>query len=102
VGAMTVLCAAGQAQIENVGFGPAVNVHYSLTPTDLNSTPARPQGYLVGIRPGQHFRTPISEGILVNNEWHCVFTYESLSGRPYRTTVRIHNLVQTFFHLDRI
>jgi hypothetical protein len=100
VGAMTVLCPEGRAQIENVGFGPAVNVRYELTPTDLNSTRARPEGYLVGIRVGQVFGPPIPRGILANNEWRCIFTYESLSGRSHRTTVMLNNLVLTSFHVE--
>jgi hypothetical protein len=97
VGAMTVLCPEGLAQLENVGCGSAVNVQYELIPTDPASTVARLKGYVIGMRPGEKFQPPIPQGILANNEWQCVLTYESLSGRRYETKVIVNNLVLTSF-----
>jgi hypothetical protein len=97
VGTMIVRCPEGQAQIENVGYGPAVNIRYALTPFVADSTRARPKGYLLGLRPGEKFRPPIPRGILQGNEWMCVLTYESLSGRRYRTNLTVNNLVLTSF-----
>jgi len=44
--AMEILCPGAQAQLENIGNGPAVNARYSLTPTNPDSTVARPSSYL--------------------------------------------------------
>src|SRR5260370_41518365 len=38
VGAMIALCPNGMAQLENSGYGQAVNVRYALTPADPTST----------------------------------------------------------------
>lgn len=84
-----------QAQIKNYGAGPAINLHYTLTPTDPESTIARPEGYLVALRHGARFLTPIPRGILQGNDWETVITYESLSGRKYQTKIISNNLVMT-------
>jgi len=93
--AMMLRCPEGQAEVENVGSGPAVNVRYNLTPTNPASTLARPSGYLIGMRPGEKFLTPIPRGILQGNEWKFLVTYESLSGRRYQTRIIVNNLILT-------
>lgn len=100
VGAMMVLCPEGTAQIENVGTGPAINIRYSMTPVDPESTRARPNGYLVGLRPGDSFRLPVPRNILHGREWQCVFTYESLGKRRYQTTAHLNGLVLTDICFD--
>ncbi|SRR6266481_6819428 len=102
VGAMMLRCPEGQAQLENIGSGPAVNARYSLTPTNLDSTIARPSGYLAWMLPGDKFLTPIPRGILQGNEWEIVVTYESLSGRKYQTKITVNNLVQTDIKFERV
>ncbi len=97
VGAMVVLCPQGLAQLENSGYGPAVNVRYKLAPVDPASTVARPTGYLMALRQGEKFQPPIPQGILRDAEWKCVVTYESLSGRRYRTEMVVNPLVLTAF-----
>jgi hypothetical protein len=99
---MMLRCPESQAQIENVGTGPAVNARYSLTPVDLASTVARPSGYLVWMVAGGKFLTPIPRGILQGNEWVIVVAYESLSGYKYRTTTTVRNLVLTDIKFERI
>jgi hypothetical protein len=93
VGAMILRCPESQAQLESVGSGPAINIRYNLTPTNPDSTIARPSGYLLWLKPGDVFLTPIPRGILQANEWICVITYESLSGRHYQTKIIVNNLV---------
>jgi hypothetical protein len=95
VGAMILHCPDRQAQLESVGSGPAINIRYNLTPTNPDSTTARPSGYLLWLKPGDKFPTPIPQGILQANEWLCVITYESLSGRHYQTKISFNNLVLT-------
>jgi hypothetical protein len=102
VGGMMLLCPGGDVQLENVGSGPAVNVRYNLTPTDPASTIVRPNGYLVGMLPGEKFLTPIAREILRHNEWEVVFTYESLSGGKYRTKSIVNDLVLTDIKFGRV
>jgi len=84
-GAMIIRCPEAQAQLENIGSGPAINAHYRLTPTDASSTVARLRGYLITVLAGDKFLTAIPRGILQGNEWEIVLSYESLSGRKYET-----------------
>ncbi len=90
-----IYCPAAQAQIKKYGSGPAINVRYALTPTNLASTVARPEGYLVALRQGGAFQSTIPRGLLRGNEWETVITYESLSGRRYQTRIISDNLVMT-------
>jgi hypothetical protein len=84
-----------QAQIKNYGSGPAINIRYALTPTNPASSAARPEGYLVALRQGGTFWSPIPRGLLQANEWETVITYESLSGRKYQTKITSDDLVMT-------
>jgi hypothetical protein len=94
--ATEIYCHPGQdAQIKNYGSGPAIKVRYALTPTNLASTTARPEGTLVALREGIEFPVPIPRGILQGNKWETVITYESLSGRKYQTKMISDNLVLT-------
>lgn len=99
---MVILCPGAQAQLENIGNGPAVNARYNLTPTNLASTVARPSGYLVTVLSGQKILTPIPRGILQGNEWEIVLTYESLTGRNYRTKITANNLVLTDIKFEHV
>jgi hypothetical protein len=100
--AMVILCPGAQAQLENIGNGPAVNARYSLTPTNPASTVARPSSYLVTVLEGQKILTPIPRGTLQGNEWEIVLTYESLTGRKYRTKITANNLVLTDIKFERV
>jgi hypothetical protein len=100
--ATEIWCPDAQAQIKNYGSGPAINLHYALTPTNPESTVARPEGYLVALRQGARFKTPIARGILQGNEWETVITYESLSGRKYRTKITSDNLVMTKINVTQL
>jgi len=93
--ATEIYCPGRQAQIKNYGSGPAINIRYALTPTYLKSTVARPEGFLVALRQGGTFRSPIPCGILQGNEWETVITYDSLTGRKYQTKITSDNLVMT-------
>jgi hypothetical protein len=76
--AMIILCPQSQAQLENIGNGPAINARYNLTPTNPTSTVSRPSCYLVTVLSGKKIPTPIPRGILQGNEWEIILTYESL------------------------
>jgi hypothetical protein len=102
VGAMIIQCPGGNAEFENVGSGPAVNVRYNLTPTNLESTVSRPSGYMVAMLAGQRFLTPIPRGILQGNEWNAVLSYESMSGRKYQTKITANNLVLTDVKFEQV
>jgi hypothetical protein len=102
VGGMLIWCPGGSAELGNVGSGPAVNIRYTATPTNPDSTIARPSGYLVGMLPGNLFLTPIPRGILEGNEWEIVIDYESLSGRKYKTTTLVNDLVLTNIKFEAV
>jgi hypothetical protein len=99
---MLIFCPQAQAQLENIGNGPAVNARYSLTPIDPASTVARPSGYLVTVSSGQKILTPIPRGTLQGNEWEIVLTYESLARRKYRTRITANNLVLTDIKFEEV
>jgi hypothetical protein len=95
VGGMVMRCPEDNAELGNDGSGPAINIQYSAIPTIPTSSIARPSGYLVAIFPGQKFLTPITRGLLQSREWEITLTYESLSGRRYRTKIIANDLVLT-------
>jgi hypothetical protein len=101
--AMTeIWCPEAQAQIKNYGSGPAINVRYSLVPTNLESSILRPKGYLAALRQGARFKTPIARGTLQANEWETVITYESLSGQKYETKITSDDLVMTKISVGKL
>lgn len=101
VGGLIVRCPGGNAEIANVGSGPAINVRYRARHDAADATELGPSGYLAGILPGEKFLTPIPRGILQNRKWEIVFTYESLSGSKYQTTCVVDNLVLTNVKFER-
>ena len=101
VGGMVVRCPGGNAEVGNVGSGPAINVRYRATHNLEDATEQGPSGYLAGILPGEKFLTPIPRGILQGQQWKVVFTYESLSGRKYQTECTIDDLVLTNVRFER-
>ena len=91
-----VRCPEGVVQIENIGVGPAINIRYTFQPlTEHESTHANPTGYVAGIPKGGDFRIPVARALIVGHNYECVFEYESVSHRKYRTTVRLNDLVIT-------
>jgi hypothetical protein len=94
VGDMVIQGFTGQVQLENIGSGPAFNIRYKLTPTNLDSTPARPSGYVPSLKAAGPLVLPISLGLL-SSQWECIILYESLSGCRYQTTLTTDNLVLT-------
>lgn len=102
VGGMIVRCPGGNAEVRNIGSGPAFNIRYGATHNIEGATEQGPSGYLVDILPGENFSTPIPLGILKAQEWEVVFTYESLSGRKYRTKCTINDLVLTNVIFERV
>jgi hypothetical protein len=95
VGALEMLFDRGNARIENIGSGPALNIRYYIKAINAPGMPARPRGYLVGVEAGEWFPTPIARETLRGNDWEIVITYESISGRKYQTKITISNLVMT-------
>jgi len=102
VGGMVVRCPGGNAEIGNVGSGPAINIRYRASHDGADATEQGPSGYLAGILPGEKFLTPIPRGILQGQKWDIVFTYESLSGRKYRTKCAVDDLVLTNVKFERV
>jgi hypothetical protein len=98
---MSLLCPEGQAQLENIGNGPAVDARYSLAPIDPASTVVRPSGYLVTVLSGQKILTPIARGILQGNEWQIIITYESLTRCKYTTRMTANDLVLTGIEFEQ-
>jgi hypothetical protein len=102
VGTTIMLCPGAQVQMENIGYGPAMNIQYHFTPLKPESTRARPKGYAMGLRQGGHLQPPVPRGIMQGNDWNCVIEYESMARRKYRTTMIVKNLVLTSFHFDSL
>lgn len=102
VGGMVVRCPGGNAEIGNVGSGPAINIRYRASHDVTDATEQGPSGYLAGILPGEKFLTPIPRGILQDRKWEIVFTYESLSGRKYQTKCTVDDLVLTNVKFERV
>ena len=97
-GTMIVHCPEGQVSMENVGYGACCQYSLrTLTPTNLESTVARPKVTRWLCERARTCQPPITRNILQGNEWLCVLTYESLSGRRYRTNLTVNNLVLTSF-----
>lgn len=92
---MVVRCPGGNVEVRNIGSGPAINIRYAATHNIEAATEQGPSGYLIDIPAGEKFSTPIPRGIFQGHEWEVVFTYESLSGRKYRTKCMINDLVLT-------
>lgn len=100
VGGLIVRCPGGNAEIGNVGSGPAINVRYRATHNVADATEEGPSGYLAGIVQGEKFLTPIPRGILQAAKWEIIFKYESLSGSKYQTKCTIDDLVLTTSNLS--
>src|SRR6266478_4178933 len=101
VGGMVVRCPGGDAELENVGSGPAINVRYRAIHNLEEATEEGPSGYLAGVL-REKFLTPIPRGILQAAKWEIVFTYESLSGSKYRTSCTVDNLVLTNVKFEQV
>jgi len=79
--------------LRNAGFGPAVNVYYTATPTSSlqnvfsKQVPLPVSGYEGAIALGaeHRFGQEIGLGTLQGNVWEIVVEYESLSGRQYES-----------------
>lgn len=102
VGGMVVRCPGGDAEVRNIGSGPAINIWYLGTHNVHGATEEGPSGYLIDIPAGEKSSTPLPQGILKGVEWEFVFTYESLSGRKYRTKCTINDLVLTNVSFERV
>jgi hypothetical protein len=102
LGGMMLLCPGRDVQLQNVGSGPAINIRYSATPTNPTDSIARPNGYLVGMRPGEAFAIPLSCEILRGHQWDVAFTYESLSGGRYQTKSIVDDLILTNIQFGRM
>jgi len=93
---MILRCPEALAQLENIGSGPAVNIRYVMLHTNQPEAAVQgPTGYLVGMSPAEKFSTPISRNSLLGVEWKIRVTYESLSGRMYKTETIVNDLVLT-------
>lgn len=88
--------------LRNAGFGPAVNVHYTATPTSSRQNvftkhvPLPVSGYEGAIAPGaeHRFGEEIGLGTLQGNLWEILVGYESLSGRQYQTKFTLDDKTQ--------
>jgi len=103
VGGMIVAASQGSVSLQNMGSGPAVNVEYRFNPVDppAGANVARAHGYLQNIPAAGDFVIALAREVLRNLEYECVITYDSLSGRRYRSSITIKNLVLTAFHFER-
>jgi hypothetical protein len=96
-----VRCPEGLAQIENIGVGPAINIRYELRPLNPQLTRAHPTGYVAGISKDGTFLIPVARALLVGHDFDCLFDYESVSHRKYRTKVTVKNLVITDLRFEQ-
>jgi hypothetical protein len=102
IGGMMLRCPGGNVEMQNVGSGPAVSIRYSATPTNPAASIVRPDGYFVGMQPGEAFPVPIARETLRGNEWEVIVTYDSLSGRKYRTKSIVNDLILTGIQFGRV
>jgi hypothetical protein len=91
----------GVVQIENIGVGLATNIRYEFRPLQPHeSTHAHPSGYVAGIPRDGMFRIPVARALIVGHDYECLFEYESVSHRRYRTKVMLNDLVITNMRLE--
>ena len=85
----------GNAVLENIGSGLAINVLYEMQPIEAppDQNVARPNGYLQSIPPNTNLELPIPRGTFQTRSYEFTTTYESLSGRRYQTKIGIDDLV---------
>jgi hypothetical protein len=88
--------AAGYPELRNAGFGPAVNIKFSATPTSSNpnvyskSIPSTITGIEIPLaREGARSIRKLGFGDLNGNEWEILIQYQSLSGGRYETKLSI-------------
>lgn len=103
VGGMVVRADDGTFVAENIGTGVALNVTYRFNNLDAPEK-NRPQekGYLLNILPGQKVAMPEP----INASPYCgscqlIFSFQSIGGRSYESTVTMNNHVLTAFHLGK-
>jgi len=94
----------GNMAIRNVGSGPAIHIHYSLSPVNPppNQNRARRKGYVHVIKPDAEFTLPIPRGALQTYRYELDMAYESLSGQKYRTRALVDNLVLVEFRFQSL
>lgn len=99
VGGMIIASIDGNVALQNMGNGPAVNVHYAFNPVNPpeGANVARPSGYLQNIPAKELFVMAVALGGLRNLAYECVVGYTSLSGQSYVSRIAINNLVLTAF-----
>jgi hypothetical protein len=88
----------GNATVENIGNGPAINIGFEFRvfgKTEGNDSPPRSSGYLPSLSANASFAVPFPREILRNHEYEFACSYESLGGELYVSRVRMNNLVVT-------
>jgi hypothetical protein len=88
----------GNATVENIGNGPAINIGFefkAFSKTEGNSNPPRSIGYLPSLAEKAPFTVPFPREILRNHEYEFACSYESLGGELYESRLRMNNLVVT-------
>jgi hypothetical protein len=102
VGGMIVAARNGNVALQNMGYGPAVNVTYNFKPVNPSEgvKVAGSGGYLQNIPAGGTFAMQVARGSLALLEYELIVTYESLGGHRYESKIAINNLVLTAFNFE--
>ena len=79
---------AGLVAIMNIGNGPAFNAEYQLSPLDDGKRKPGPH-FLVHVLNDQANPLPIPTQTVSDGTWSLALTYESISGRCYKTETTI-------------
>ena len=97
VGAMVVRGEDAQFVVQNIGTGIALNVSYQLRNLDAPQRPDHPR-YLSYVLLGQPVQLPetLNASPYIGN-CEAVFSFQSISGRWYRSTVTMNRHVLTKF-----
>jgi len=99
---VVVRCPEGLVQIENIGVGPAINVRYEFRAINPENNLAHPTGYVAGVSVSGTFLIPVARALIVGHDFNCVFDYESVAHRKYRTKVTLRNLVITDLRFEAL
>ena len=102
VGGTVVRTDDGTFVAENIGTGVALNVTYRFNNLDAPET-NRPQekSYLLNVLPGKQIAMPKLASMYSGN-CEVIFSFESIGGWHYQSTVTLNNKVLTAFCLKAV
>lgn len=93
-GDLLLLARDGLLALQNIGTGPAANVHYVVQGVGEPENPTLPREGSIQIIPASDIRcTHTSATIFPRHKFECSITYESLSKRRYESHTFVNDAV---------